>query len=73
MLLLSVIAGLASGLHAWLVPSGVPPPVYTQVEIVALLIGLLGYAYVAVEARRLLVDRLSTDPSIAPSAAKAIG
>lgn len=73
MLIISVIVGLASGLHAWLVPSGVHGPVYTEVEIIALLLGMLGYAYVAVETRRLLIDRFSTDPDIAPSAARAIG
>lgn len=73
MLIVSAMVGLASGLHAWLVPTGAHIPVYSEVEIAALLLGMLGYAYVAVEARRLLVDRLSTDPSIAPSAAKAIG
>jgi hypothetical protein len=73
MLLVSALVGLASGLHAWLVPTGAHTPVYSEVEIVALLLGMLGYAYVAVEARRLLIDRLSTDPSIAPSAANAIG
>lgn len=73
MLIVSAMVGLASGIHAWLVPSGAHAPITTEVEFLALLLGMLGYAYVAVEARRLLIDRLSTDPSIAPSAARAIG
>lgn len=37
-----------------------------------ILLGLLGYAYVACETRRLAIDRFSNDPNLAPSATEAI-
>ena len=39
------------------------------IVLLIIVVGLLGYAYVAVEARRLAIDRFSNDPVIAPSAA----
>ncbi len=39
------------------------------VVLAIIVVGLLGYAYVAVEARRLAIDRFSDDPEVAPSAA----
>jgi membrane protein DedA with SNARE-associated domain len=46
---------------------------HSGAEVLAVIgIGLLGYAYVAVETRRLAVDRFSTDPRVAPSVVEAL-
>lgn len=39
-----------------------------SVVLLIIVLGLLGYAYVAVEARRLAIDRFVDDPMVAPSA-----
>lgn len=49
----------------WLTHSG-------GIVLAIIVVGLLGYAYVAAEARRLAIDRFSDDPEIAPSSVEAI-